>query len=110
VESLLQDVADLTKTTLSEPCEVSATLLVGNRVHNAAHTGELARDLDAVQLSTGSGPTLDANLHWPVGACADMASEARWVGFRAGGHLLWGGEHGFGADLGPMLTRRYPLR
>ena len=81
LESLLQDVADLTKTTLSEPCEVSATLLVGNRVHNAAHTGELARDLDAVQLSTGSGPTLDAISTGQLVHVADMASEARWVGF-----------------------------
>lgn len=81
LESLLQDVADLTKRTLSEPCEVSATLLVGHRVHTAAHTGELARDLDGVQYSTGSGPTMDAISTGQLVHVTDMASEARWGGF-----------------------------
>ncbi len=81
LESLLQEVADLTKTTLSDPCEVSATLLVGARVHTAAHTGRLARGLDEAQFTSGSGPTMDAIsgdqwVHVP-----DMARETRWADF-----------------------------
>ncbi len=78
MEELLQTVADLTKTVMPGPTEVSVTLLVKDRPSTVASTGELATDLDESQYERGHGPCLHAARTGELTEIADTRTDSRW--------------------------------
>ena len=78
MEELLQTVADLTKTVMPGPIEVSVTLLVKDRPSTVASTGELATDLDESQYERGHGPCLHAARTGELTEIADTRTDSRW--------------------------------
>jgi ANTAR domain/GAF domain len=62
--------------------EASVSAVQGRRrVVSQAPTGELARDVDALQDELGQGPCLDAAYEHQTVRVADMATETRWPRF-----------------------------
>ncbi|HJX45195.1 MAG TPA: GAF and ANTAR domain-containing protein [Geodermatophilus sp.] len=88
MEELLQTVADLTKTVMPGPIEVSVTLLVKDRPSTVASTGELATDLDESQYERGHGPCLHAARTGELTEIADTRTDSRWPDYlpRAAAH------------------------
>jgi hypothetical protein len=58
--TLLQTIADLTKTVMPGNPEASVTLVVKDNPTTVATTGRLALDLDEKQYERGHGPCLHA--------------------------------------------------
>jgi PAS domain S-box-containing protein len=77
-DTMLAEIAQLTKRALRGATEVSVTLVDGDRARTAACTGELARTLDESQYDHGRGPCLDAAGRTAILTVPDTGSEDRW--------------------------------
>jgi GAF domain-containing protein len=78
MHSVLQKVVDLVKPVMPAGNEVSITLLRDDRASTAAHTGQLALDLDELQYERGYGPCLDAAIRGEPIEIVDGRDESRW--------------------------------
>ena len=78
MDSLLQTVADLSKTVMPGNPETSVLLLVKDKPITVAHTGQLAVDLDETQYERGHGPCLHAARTGELTEIADTRTETRW--------------------------------
>ncbi len=78
MDSLLQAVADLTKTVMPGRPETSVTLLVRDKPTLMASTGRLAVDLDERQYERDHGPCLHAARSGEVVEVADARTDGRW--------------------------------
>ncbi|MGY1691131.1 ANTAR domain-containing protein [Geodermatophilus sp. SYSU D01105] len=78
MDSLLQTVADLSKTVMPGDPETSVTLLVRDRPTLLASTGPLAVDLDERQYERDHGPCLHAARSGEVIEVADARTDSRW--------------------------------
>jgi GAF domain-containing protein len=78
MESLLQTVADLTKTVMPGNPETSVSLLVKDHPTTVVSTGALAIDLDETQYEEGHGPCLHAARTGELTEIADTRAEDRW--------------------------------
>jgi GAF domain-containing protein len=78
MDSLLQAVADLTKTVMPGRPETSVTLLVRDKPTLMASTGQLAVDLDERQYERDHGPCLHAARSGEVIEVADARTDPRW--------------------------------
>jgi GAF domain-containing protein len=98
MDSLLQTVADLTKTVMPGSPETSVLLLVKDRPSTVVHTGQLAVDLDETQFATGHGPCLHAARTGELTEITDTRTEGRWRDYA---------QHA--ADLGNLSSLSVPL-
>jgi len=78
MDSLLQTVADLTKTVMPGNPEASVLLLVKDKPTTVVSTGALATDLDERQYERGHGPCLHAARTGEITEIADTRTEDRW--------------------------------
>jgi GAF domain-containing protein len=78
MDSLLQTVADLTKTVMPGNPEASVLLLVKDRPTTVVSTGALATDLDETQYEKGQGPCLHAARTGDVTEIPDTRADDRW--------------------------------
>jgi GAF domain-containing protein len=78
MDSLLQTVAELTKTVMPGRPETSVLLLVKDRPTTVVSTGELATDLDETQYDRDQGPCLHAARTGELTEIADTRTETRW--------------------------------
>jgi GAF domain-containing protein len=78
MESLLQQVAELSKTVMPGNPETSVTLLVKDKPTTVVSTGQLATDLDEGQYERGHGPCLHAARTGELTEIADTRTETRW--------------------------------
>ncbi|MEU4623466.1 ATP-binding protein [Actinoplanes sp. NPDC023801] len=77
-DTLLEQIAQLTKRSIAGVSEVSVTLMQGEHARTAASTGELARALDERQYECGRGPCLDACADAVILSIPDTTTEDRW--------------------------------
>jgi transcriptional regulator with GAF, ATPase, and Fis domain len=78
MDSLLQTVADLTKSGMPGNPEASVLLLVKDRPTTVVSTGDLATDLDERQYEKGQGPCLHAARSGEMTEILDTRAEDRW--------------------------------
>ena len=78
MDSLLQTVADLTKTVMPGNPEASVLLLVKDHPTTVVSTGALATDLDERQYERGHGPCLHAARTGELTEIPDTRTEDRW--------------------------------
>jgi len=78
MESLLQTVADLTKSVMPGNPEASVSLLVKDEPTTVASTGQLATDLDETQYDRGHGPCLHAARTGELTEISDTRADCRW--------------------------------
>jgi len=78
MDSLLQTVADLSRTVMPGNPETSVLLLVKDHPSTVVHTGELAVDLDERQYERGHGPCLNAARTGQPTEIVDTRTETRW--------------------------------
>ena len=78
MDSLLQTVAELSRTVMPGNPETSVLLLVRDRPTTVVHTGELALDLDERQYERGHGPCLNAARTGEMTEIPDTRTESRW--------------------------------
>jgi len=78
MDSLLQTVADMTKSVMPGNPEASVCILVRDRPTTVVSTGALATDLDERQYERGHGPCLNAARTGTVTLIADTRTEERW--------------------------------
>src|SRR4051794_6742113 len=78
MDSLLQTVADLTKTVMPGNPETSVLLLVKDQPSTVVHTGPLAVDLDETQYERGHGPCLNAARTGELTEIRDTRTDTRW--------------------------------
>jgi GAF domain-containing protein len=78
MDSLLQTVADLSRTVMPGNPETSVLLLVKDKPSTVVHTGRLAVDLDETQYDRGHGPCLHAARTGELTEIADTRTETRW--------------------------------
>jgi GAF domain-containing protein len=78
MDSLLQTVADLTKSVMPGNPEASVCILVRDHPTTVVSTGDLATDLDERQYERGHGPCLNAARTGTVTLIPDTRTEARW--------------------------------
>jgi GAF domain-containing protein len=78
MESLLQTVADLSKTVMPGNPEASVTLLVEDRPTTAVWTDQLAVDLDERQFERDHGPCLHAARTGELTEVVDARTDTRW--------------------------------
>jgi GAF domain-containing protein len=78
MDSLLQTVADLSKSAMPGDPETSVLLLVKDSPTTVVHTGQLAVDLDETQYETGHGPCLHAARTGELTEIADTRTDPRW--------------------------------
>ena len=78
MDSLLQAVADLTKTVMPGRPETSVLLLVKDKPTTVVSTGQLATDLDETQYDRGHGPCLHAARTGEPTEIPDTRTETRW--------------------------------
>jgi GAF domain-containing protein len=81
MDSLLETVADLTKSVMPGNPETSVLLLVKDRPTTVVHTGALAVDLDETQYERGHGPCLHAARTGQMTEIADTRTETRWADY-----------------------------
>jgi GAF domain-containing protein len=62
VDSILEQIADLSRRTIPQADQVSVTLMSGDVARTVVFTGDIARELDERQYETGFGPCTDAAL------------------------------------------------
>lgn len=102
LDSVMEQVAALTKRTLAGAAEVSVTLVERGKATTAAYTGPLALQLDERQYASGYGPCLNCIDGGVPLLIRDMATETRWPQFCAEAHA-----HGVGSSLSmPMPLQR----
>jgi GAF domain-containing protein len=78
MDSLLQIVADLTKTVMPGNPEASVLLLVKGRPITVVSTGPLATELDETQYDRGHGPCLHAARTGELTEIVDTRADDRW--------------------------------
>ena len=78
MESLLQQVAELSNTVMPGNPETSVTLVVKDKPTTVVSTGQLATDLDERQYERGHGPCLHAARTGELTEIADTRTETRW--------------------------------
>jgi GAF domain-containing protein len=78
MDSLLQTVADLTKSVMPGNPEASVCMLVIDHPTTVVSTGALATELDETQYERGHGPCLHAARTGEVIVIADTRAEDRW--------------------------------
>jgi GAF domain-containing protein len=78
MDSLLQTVADLTKSVMPGNPEASVLLLVKDHPTTVVSTGELATDLDETQYEKGHGPCLHAARTGELTEIPDTRADDRW--------------------------------
>jgi GAF domain-containing protein len=78
MDTLLQTVADLTKTVMPGNPEASVLLLVKDNPTTVVSTGQLATDLDETQYERGHGPCLHAARTGELTEIADTRTDDRW--------------------------------
>jgi GAF domain-containing protein len=78
MESLLQQVAELSKTVMPGNPETSVLLLVRDKPTTVVSTGQLATDLDERQYERGHGPCLHAARTGELTEIADTRTDRRW--------------------------------
>src|SRR4051794_35027146 len=78
MDSLLQTVADLTKSVMRGNPEASVLLLVKDHPTTVVSTGDLATDLDERQYERGHGPCLHAARTGEVTEIPDTRADDRW--------------------------------
>jgi GAF domain-containing protein len=78
MDSLLQTVADLTRTVMPGNPETSVLLLVKDKPSTVVSTGQLAVDLDETQYDRGHGPCLHAARTGELTEIADTRTDDRW--------------------------------
>jgi GAF domain-containing protein len=78
MESLLQQVAELSKTVMPGNPETSVLLLVKDKPTTVVSTGQLATDLDERQYERGHGPCLHAARTGELTEIADTRTDGRW--------------------------------
>ena len=78
MDTLLQTVADLTKTVMPAHPETSVTLLVKDKPSTVVSTGQLAVDLDETQYERGHGPCLHAARTGQLTEIPDTRTDPRW--------------------------------
>jgi GAF domain-containing protein len=78
MDSLLQTVADLTKSAMPGNPEASVSLLVRDRPTTVVSTGALATELDETQYEKGHGPCLHAARSGEVTEIPDTRADDRW--------------------------------
>jgi GAF domain-containing protein len=83
LNGVLDEVANLAKSTIPGAEEVSVTLVGKKGAYTAAYTGPLAVDLDELQYDQGHGPCLDASVRATTLSLPDMATEDRWRNWAA---------------------------
>jgi GAF domain-containing protein len=83
MDSLLQTVADLTKTVMPGRPETSVLLLVKDRPTTVVSTGQLATDLDETQYDRDQGPCLHAARTGELTEIADTRTDTRWPDYVA---------------------------
>jgi GAF domain-containing protein len=78
MDSLLQTVADLTRTVMPGNPEASVSVLVKDRPTTVVSTGKLATDLDETQYDKGYGPCLHAARTGELTEIPDTRLDDRW--------------------------------
>jgi GAF domain-containing protein len=78
MESLLQEVAGLSKMVMPGNPETSVLLLVKDQPTTVVSTGQLAVDLDERQYERGHGPCLHAARTGELTEIADTRTDGRW--------------------------------
>ena len=78
MESLLQTVAELTRSVMPGHTETSVSLLVRDVPTTVVSTGQLAVDVDESQYESGSGPCLHAARTGELVVVADARTDTRW--------------------------------
>lgn len=78
MHSALNEVVNLTKSTLPGASEVSVSWVAKDRADTVVSTGRLATDLDKSQYERGYGPCLAAARERQVMHIEDSATETRW--------------------------------
>jgi GAF domain-containing protein len=78
MESVLQQVAELSKTVMPGNPEASVLLLVRDEPTTVVSTGQLATDLDERQYERGHGPCLHAARTGELTEIADTRTDRRW--------------------------------
>lgn len=78
MDSLLQTVADLSKSAMPGNPETSVLLLIRDTPTTVVHTGQLAVDLDETQYATGHGPCLHAARSGELTEITDTRTDSRW--------------------------------
>lgn len=81
LQSALQAVVDLAKTTIPGASEVSISLVSTEKADTFVSTGQLATDLDEHQYERNYGPCMDASSSGQLMAIDDTTTELRWVDF-----------------------------
>jgi GAF domain-containing protein len=99
MESLLQQVAELSKTVMPGNPETSVTLLAKDKPTTVVSTGQLATDLDERQYKRGHGPCLHAARTGEVTEIADTRTDPRWPDY-----LPRAAEHGALSTLSVPLA------
>lgn len=78
MDTLLQTVADLTRTVMPGNPDTSVLLLVKDRPTTVVSTGQLAVDLDETQYARGHGPCLHAARTGELTEIPDTRTDTRW--------------------------------
>jgi GAF domain-containing protein len=78
MESLLQTVADLTKSVMPGGTEASVTLLIKDKPTTVVSTGQLAIDVDESQYERDHGPCLHAARTGELVLVTDTRTDSRW--------------------------------
>ena len=81
--SVMHKIVELTRRTIPGAASVSVTFLEDGRATTAAHSGQLALELDERQYERGYGPCLDAAAGGEILRIQDMETETRWPVFTA---------------------------
>jgi len=81
MDSLLQTVADLSKSVMPGNPETSVLLLVRDTPTTVVHTGQLAMDLDETQYEAGHGPCLHAARTGELTEVPDTRTDRRWTDY-----------------------------
>ena len=74
---------DLAVATIEGCDDAGVTVIKESEFHTPAATGEVPRQVDQIQYSTGQGPCLDAIREHRVFVTADLLAEQRWPLFAA---------------------------
>lgn len=81
-DAVLVDIVHAAVDLIPHVAEASVSLVMGRRtVQSRAASGELPRQVDALQSSTGQGPCIDAAYEERIVRVPDMSREERWPDF-----------------------------
>lgn len=80
-DAVLERVVQLSTRVIPAAEHASLTLAGPEGLHTAASTGELPRQIDAVQYAFGEGPCVTATRGQEIVLVPDLAAEVRWPRF-----------------------------